>query len=267
MATTSSSSHQALWPVKAGGVLDRSRTQSTTLHPIVCSRVAAESRVREVQLHHNSFATLPNSLAFFADTLASLSLAHNQLVGDAYFAEGELLELPALRELNLASNHITSLVPLTTYLVAPRLEKLDVSANRITELPLSSPSPSGGDGGGGSGLRAAFPLLVVLLVSDNHLVDLDPDTIRGLHIVDAANNDIAKLNPRIGLLGGSGGLQRLDVQGNRFRVPRWSVLERGTEVTLRWLRGRVPVAEMSTWRDGNTSDGGSSPDTSLADVD
>ena len=45
-----------------------------------------------------------------------------------------------------------------------------------------------------------------------------------------------KLNPRIGLLGGEGGLKRLEVMGNRFRVPRWSVLERGTDATLRWLR-------------------------------
>ena len=75
-----------------------------------------------------------------------------------------------------------------------------------------------------------------------------------MRIVDASNNDITRLQPHLGLLaaGVSGGgadgtgvgvLERLDVIGNRFRVPRFNVLERGTEATLRWLRSRVPVAE------------------------
>jgi Leucine-rich repeat (LRR) protein len=242
------------YTVKNGGVLDRSSTESSSLHPVICSRLAAEVTVREVQLHHNLFASLPNSLSFFASGLTALSLAHNQLVGESYLTEE--LELPALRELNLVSNHITSLAPLMTFLHAPNLEKIDVSFNRVTTIP--------------NGLRTSFPKLSVLLASNNHLVDLDPETIRGMHIVDAGNNDIAHLNPRLGLLGGNGGLQRLEVSGNRFRVPRWSVLERGTEATLRWLRGRVPIAEMGAWREGNgngNSSDGSSPDTSLADVD
>jgi len=207
--------------------------------------------VREVQLHHNLFTSFPDSLSFFAKSLSALSLARNQLVGETYLTEE--LDLPALRELNITSNHITSLGPLTAYLRAPGLEKIDVSFNRLASLPPN--------------LRAAFPKLVVLLASNNHLVDLDPDTIKGLQIVDAGNNDIAHLNPRIGLLGGTGGLQRLEVAGNRFRVPRWSVLERGTDATLRWLRGRVPVAEIGAWKEANSGDGSSSPDTSMADLD
>ena len=221
------------WPVKVGGLLDRSSTSSSTLHPVVCSKVAAEHRINEVQLHHNLFATLPEGLSFFADTLTALSLAHNQLVGETYMSES--LELPSLRELNLASNHITSLTPLTSHLNAPELEKLDVSLNRVAALPSES-------------LRGFFPKLAVLLVANNHLIELDPEAIRGLRIVDASNNDIAHLNPRIGLLGGPGGIERLDVMGNRFRVPRFSVLERGTEATLRWLRGRVPAGEAAAWR-------------------
>ncbi|TDZ62074.1 Leucine-rich repeat-containing protein 40 [Colletotrichum trifolii] len=238
------------WPIKSGGVLDRSNTKSSSLHPVVCSRVAADNKVREVQLHHNLFTCFPNSLSFFAESLAALSLAHNQLVGETYLTEE--LELPVLRELNLVSNHITSLVPLTLHLNAPQLEKMDVSLNRITALPID--------------LRAAFPRLIVLLAANNHLIELNPDTIKGLEVVDAGNNDIAHLNPRLGLLGGSGGLKRLEVSGNRFRVPRYSVLERGTDATLRWLRGRVPVAEMASWKDGE-GDEGSNSDTSLADVD
>lgn len=245
------------WPVKPGGILDRSHTQSTALHPVICSKVAAGSSVREVQLHHNLFTALPDSLSFFAETLTSLSLSHNKLVGETYLggeSGNEDLDLPALKELNLASNHVTSLSPLALHLRAPRLQKLDVSFNRIAALP---PNP----------LRNSFPQLTVLLISNNHLIDLDPETIKGLSIVDAANNDISHLNPRLGLLSGTGGLERLDVSGNRFRVPRWNVLERGTEATLRWLRGRVPVAEMAAWKADGGDDDGEEADSGMADLD
>jgi len=244
------------WPVKGGGVLDRSNTQISALHPVICSKVAASTTIREVQLHHNLFTALPDSLSFFAETLTSLSLAHNQLTGETYLGGSsgdDNLELPVLKELNLSSNHITGLMPLVVHLRAPLLEKLDVSLNRISALPQ------------GTQLRDAFPNLTVLFASNNHLIDLDAESIRGMRIVNAANNDIAHLNPRIGLLGGGGsggGLEKLDVSGNRFRVPRWNVLELGTEATLRWLRARVPVAEIGAWResngrgDGDDDDGG-----------
>ncbi|KAI1050390.1 hypothetical protein LB506_001859 [Fusarium annulatum] len=220
------------WPVKPGGILDRSQTQSSSLHPVVCSKVAAEHRVRQIFLQNNLFATLPNSLSFFAETLTALSVSHNQMVGEAYLTEE--LELPALRELNLASNHITGLGALVQFLHAPSLEKIDVTMNRLNALPTN--------------LKESFPVLNVLLASNNHIVDLEPDMIKGLKIVDVSNNDIAHLNPRIGLLGGPGGLERFEVVGNRFRVPRWNVIERGTDATLRWLRGRVPVADMASWQ-------------------
>ncbi|KAK3991503.1 hypothetical protein QBC44DRAFT_286708 [Cladorrhinum sp. PSN332] len=233
------------WPIKPGGVLDRSNTESSSLHPVICSKVAAANKVTEIQLHHNLFTALPESLTFFADTLVAVSLAHNQLVGETYLggASGnEKLDLPALKELNLSHNHITGLGALIAHLNAPSLEKLDVSFNRISALPA------------GTGLKDTFPLLISLNVANNHMVELEPDQIKGLRVVDASSNDIAHLNPRIGLLGP--GLERLEVGGNRFRVPRYNVLDRGTEATLRWLRGRVPVAEMAAWKgEGANGDG------------
>ncbi|ORY57594.1 uncharacterized protein BCR38DRAFT_354633 [Pseudomassariella vexata] len=219
------------WPIKNGGILDRSNTQSSSLHPVICSKIAASQGIREIRLQHNTFTSFPNSLSFFSDTLTSLSMSHNQLVGESFL--NEELDLTALKELDLSHNHITGLGPLTTNLRAPNLQRLDVSCNRIVGLPV---------------LRDFFPSLSIFLAANNHMEELDPDTIKGMKIVDASDNDIAHLNPRIGLLGGTGNLERLNVTGNRFRVPRWNVLDRGTEATLRWLRGRVPYAEMAEWR-------------------
>lgn len=256
--TRSAQSSALVWPVKAGGVLDRSNTQSSSLHPVACSNVAMNNIIREVRLDHNLFAALPESLSFFVDSLTSLSLAHNQLVGESYLNVGEGLDLPSLKELNLSSNHITGLTPLVNRLQAPSLEKLDVSVNRLASIPSSSDREKGG-----KLLRDVFPNLTVLLIANNHLADLDPESIRGVKVVDASNNDIAHLNPRIGLLGGAGGLEKLIVSGNRFRVPRWNVLDRGTEATLRFLRGRVPVADMAAWR----AEKGMPVDEEVSDVD
>ncbi|KAF3026438.1 hypothetical protein E8E14_011884 [Neopestalotiopsis sp. 37M] len=215
------------WPIKPGGILDRANTQSSSLNPVICSKLLAGDAVREIRLQHNTFTSFPDSLSFFADTLTSINISHNRLAGEAFMGEG--FEFPALRELHIANNQITSLTPLITQLQAPNLQKLDISFNRIATLPV---------------LRESFPSLDVLLVSNNKLEELDPTSVAGLRVVAADNNDIAHLNPRLGLLN----LQRLEVSGNRFRVPRWDVLERGTEATLRWLRGRVPVAEVAEWK-------------------
>ncbi|KAJ4150551.1 hypothetical protein LMH87_011297 [Akanthomyces muscarius] len=226
------------WQVKAGGVLDRSRTGSSVLDAVKCAEANDKQTVRQLLLHHNIFSALPEGLGVFSRGLTSLSLANNQLTGAKYLQQP--LELPVLKELNLTANRITSLEPLLEYLDAPSLETLDVSTNRLTGLPL--------------GLLDKFPRLRVLFASHNQIAELRSDSIKGLKIVEVANNEIGQLEPRIGLLGGAGGLERLDVTGNRFKVPRWNILEQGTHATLHWLRGRVPEEEMERWREQNGDD-------------
>jgi Leucine-rich repeat (LRR) protein len=215
------------WPVKAGGVLDRSNTHSISLDPVIAAETAANNTIRTLDLHHNLFKEIPSPTTLFASTLTTLILTHNELTTDTFLNSD--FSLPFLKELNLSSNTISSLQPLTNHLRAPLLEKLDLSFNRITCLPP---------------LRSSFPVLLVLLASNNSIKDLSPEAVKGLKVLDASCNDVESLNPRIGLLGGLGGLERLDVSGNRFRVPKYTVLEKGTEATLAWLRNRIPVGEV-----------------------
>lgn len=216
------------WPVKPGGVLDRSGTQSHSLNPVAAADVAANNAIKVLELHHNMFKEIPSSIAFFALTLTTLSVAHNELTSDTFLKDN--LELPALKELNLSSNTFNSLQPLVQHLKAPQLERLDVSFNRLTSLPT---------------LKPHFPNLITLLASNNTIRELSPESIKGLRTVDCASNEINSLNARIGLLGGPNGLVRLDVSGNRFRVPKYTILEKGTEATLAWLRDKIPVGETS----------------------
>ncbi|KAM0265716.1 hypothetical protein ACHAQJ_000150 [Trichoderma viride] len=232
------------WQVKPGGLLDRSRTESSSLSPEMCAELARSYQIRQAQLHHNLLSAFPGSLQFFSQTLTSLSLGHNKISGEAYLTED--LSLPVLTELNLSSNTITSLGPLTKFLKAPALEKIDVSLNRLSALPLD--------------LKQSFPNLKVLIASNNQLTELDPAAVKGLKVVDVSSNDIGHLDPRLGLLGGKDGLDRLDVTGNRFKVPKWNILEKGTAATMRWLRGRVPAAEMEVWKAENGEDDSSDVD-------
>lgn len=212
------------WPVKAGGILDRSHTQLQTLDPSALAAVTATNSIRSLILHHNLLTHLPPSTNLLATTLTSLTLSHNSLRSETYLPTP--LSLPHLLSLDLSSNTLTTLHPLLSHLSAPRLSNLTISYNRITRLPP---------------LRPHFPHLTTLLASDNAIAALAVEAVKGLHTLDVARNDIAYLEPRLALLGAE--LKRLDVGGNRFKVPRYTVLDQGTEATLEWLRGRIPVGE------------------------
>ncbi|KAI9732267.1 MAG: hypothetical protein M1818_007586 [Claussenomyces sp. TS43310] len=216
------------WPIKAGGILDRSHTHSHSLNPVIMAQMTKVDSVRMLELHHNSFKELPHSIALFAATLTMVNLTQNELAGDAFLTDH--LDLPALKELNLSSNTISSVQPLIERLRASQLSKLDVSFNRLGSLPA---------------LRPHFPHLTTILASNNGIEELSPEAVEGLKVLDCSSNNLNSLNARLGLLGGTGGLERLDVRGNRFRVPNYSILDKGTEATLAWLRNRIPAEELN----------------------
>lgn len=224
---------ETTWPMKPGGVLD---LHSTNLHDLDTShleRILQTSEIHSIILHHNHLPTIPTNLSLCKNTLTTLDLSHNALTIDSY-PSFPPLSLPHLKSLDLSSNTITTLRPLTTSLHAPLLSTLNISYNRLPSLsPLQISSTS-------TTTTSHFPSLTTLLASNNSLSSLDVDVVRGLHVLDVSENSIERLDPRLGLLA-KDGLRTLLVGGNRFRVPRREVTERGTEVLLEWLRGRIPV--------------------------
>jgi hypothetical protein len=107
------------WPVQAGGVLDRSNTQSYSLDPEIVAQISQDHTIRTLQLHRNIFKEIPSSIGCFAATLTTLSMAHNELTSDTFNKDD--LELPVLKELNISSNAFNSLQPLVQRLKAPQL--------------------------------------------------------------------------------------------------------------------------------------------------
>ncbi|KAK8179226.1 hypothetical protein BC567DRAFT_177626 [Phyllosticta citribraziliensis] len=212
------------WVPSPAGTLDLSSKTLSELSSEKLSPIA--SSVRTLTLHHNAFTSLPSSLSLVSSALNTLDLSFNRLASTTLLSTS--LELPYLSSLRLATNGLTSLTPLTSNLSAPRLASLDITANRLTGvLPI---------------FRDAFPALTTLLAADNQIDAVSVCALAGLATVDLSNNAIARLPPEIGLLGdpdAGGQLRAVELRGNLFRVPPWTVLQRGTSAVLGWCRGRI----------------------------
>ena len=211
------------WPIKPGGILDRSSTGLKDLDSSIFTTLADD--IKNLILHHNILPKIPEAIALTGRSLTTLDLSNNKLGGDTYVLTP--LALPNLKSLDLSANGMTSLEPLQNLLSSPKLSKLNVSRNRLGALPI---------------LRSSFPLLRSLNASNNRLSLLEVEAIRGLEVVDVGANSIQRLEPKIGLLG-SEGLRTLVVSGNTFKVPRRDVIEKGTEAVLTWLKSRIPEGE------------------------
>ncbi|MCJ1310781.1 hypothetical protein MMC25_004448 [Agyrium rufum] len=233
---------QGVWEL-SGSTLDRSHTKLVTitqsdLEPFLNNN--DESQVRTLILQHNLFQTIPPTLDLLSTTLTTLDLASNKLSTLASFLT-EPLSLPNLQSLSLISNGLTSLTPLVDNLTAPSLSSLNVSFNRLTHLPILKSN-------------GKFPALTKFLASNNKIEDLDVDAVLGLNVLDLAGNEIAHLPPRLGLCRGT--LRTLVISGNRFRVPGWGVMQKGTEAVLEWCWNRMPVEEVVEREDRGGVDGG-----------
>ena len=214
------------WPIKPGGILDRSSTNTNTIDASELEPLVQDNDIKTLILRQNNFTQFPPSLELLTSTLTTLDISHNKLSGNTYMKNE--LSLPNLKSLDISHSTITSLTPLFEYLPAPKLTELTISRNRLTSLPP---------------LRIAFPLLTSVHAADNGIVELKVESVQGLEVLDISGNEIEHLEPKLGLLG-SEGLRTLLVSANRFRVPRRDVVEKGTGAILAWLKGRIPEGEM-----------------------
>lgn len=235
------------WQVKAGGLLDRSYSEMTELETWKLEMIET-LEIRRLELQHNEISRFPiSALKMLAENLTELDLSHNPL--DSVELLSSPLDLPKLQTLNLSATGLTSIESLLVNLKAPALSVLDVSNNRLSGSLLH--------------VRKTFPELKSFLVSDNRLASLDFESVQGLQVLDVSNNDIESLPPKIGLLaaersprnwGTGSALRRFEVAGNRFRVPRWQVVAKGTDAVLQFLKEHIPAQDMPEWEDVNADD-------------
>jgi Leucine-rich repeat (LRR) protein len=222
-------STQPKWQLTPSGTLDLAEKDMNELDLDEATLEVYVEGLRALHLQRNHFQSIPAIVAQF-EHLTLLDLSRNNIE----VALSAPLNLPQLRDLRLASNRITSLTPLTVHLTAPLLVTLDVSINRlIGSLPT---------------LHTSFPSLTTLLASDNRISEVSSESLTNLRIVNLSNNDIERLEPRIGLLQGT--LTGFEVEGNKFRVPNRQVLQKGTDAVLTWLRDKIP---RESWQSNGTA--------------
>lgn len=207
------------WKLSPSGTLDLSFQNLTSLDEESIDIFAQENSIRQLYLASNYLTSLP-LVTMQLSLLSVLDLSKNNIS----VPTTELLELPKLRELRLKGNKMRSLDALTSMVSAPKLQHLDVSNNQILgSLP---------------DLREYFPELTFFLASDNGITEVSATSLQGLKVVDVSNNDLGRLEPMIGQHAGT--LTSLNVEGNKFRVPNYAVLKKGTDAILAWLRDKIP---------------------------
>jgi Leucine-rich repeat (LRR) protein len=207
--------------VGRGGILDLSSKDYYEL-PLELLETVSGSPT-SVLLSRNRLLAIPTSIEHFSMTLKSLDLSFNRLSSESYLAEK--LTLPTLTTLVLQNTGINSFSLLVENLDAPRLDSLDVTANRITSI---------------EGIRQAFGQLTTLRAADNAVTEIPVESVEGLRVLDLSGNSLGHLPPKLALVES---LKELRVQGNLFRVPRWQILDKGTEAVMSWLRDKLTPEE------------------------
>ncbi len=226
MAQDVSSSLANDWQVSPSGTLELASKNLSDLNEESVKAIAEQCR--QLYLQQNSFEGIPTVVSHITH-LTVLDLSKNNMAT----AISMPLDLPKLKDLRLGVNKITSLIPLTTHLTAPSLQILDISQNRLSGSLLP--------------LRSFFPELITLLANDNSITDVSAESLSGYKVVNLSNNDIERLESRIGLLQGT--LTSLEIEGNKFRVPNYQILRKGTESVLTWLKDKIP---RESWKSDGT---------------
>lgn len=226
------------------GVLDLSSQALTSINMDDLDFEDSDGPVHTVRLSNNDLAIFPMQLLTHPAvkySVRSLDMSHNPLTSSGYLSTEVFL--PSLKSLYVVSTGLASLDSLTTYLKAPELEELNISCHRLAgHVPW---------------VRAWWPNCTTLLATDNWFSSVDTEGIRGLEVLDIRNNEIEVLPPKLGLLGNfvgspkeSGRLKVLEVSGNKFRMPRLAIVEKGTEAILRDLRRMIPDDEVpEEWKE------------------
>ncbi len=228
----------------SNGTLDLA---SKSLSRIDMSSIDFESTftpIHTLRLSNNDLTVLPVELLSHPAlkwSLRSLDVSHNPQLHPTEYLVKDLF-LPVLRSLYVVSTGLTSLDALTAHLKAPELTELNISCHRLAgHVPW---------------IKAWFPSCTSLLASDNWFTSIDVEAARGLEVLDIRNNSIEDLPRGIGLLGNHAGkmdpgrLRVFECGGNGFRVPRISIIEKGTDAVLKDLRRMVAAKDVpEEWKD------------------
>jgi Leucine-rich repeat (LRR) protein len=171
-----------------------------------------------------ALSTLGCDLNSSPSPVHSLRLCRLRLTSEA-LSQSVLPNLSCVTLLDLSHNLLHSLPPLPS--LSRQLLSLHLDYNRLVDLELLN--------------LTTLSSLQTLTVSNNQITRVDSLTaLTNLTHCDLSDNDIATLDPHIGLLTS---LRVLNLHGNPLKHIRRTILERGTSAILSYLRSRLSVTE------------------------
>ncbi|CAG8773311.1 26565_t:CDS:2, partial [Racocetra persica] len=198
--------------------LDLSKKSLTTVSEEDLQEIAFEPST--VLLGFNLLQTIPISFNLFRTSITCFQLDHNKFTTFPTFEDKSII-FPNVNRLDLSANQLTSLPDDSQQTPFPNLQVLNVNNCRIETLPAKFP----------------FPKLTTFLATSNLLTSITPSTFENMEVIDISNNNINSLPP---LLGDITTIKTLLVEGNSFRVPRYTIVQQGTAAIMEYLRGRIP---------------------------
>ncbi|KAF0408251.1 L domain-like protein [Gigaspora margarita] len=198
--------------------LDLSKKSLTTVSEEDLQEITFEPST--VLLGFNLLQTIPISFKLFSTNITCFQLDHNKFTTFPTF-EDKSIVFPNVSRLDLSANQITSIPDDSQQTPFPNLQVLNVNNCRIESLPT----------------KFSFPKLTTFLATSNLLTSITPSTFENMEVVDISNNNINFLPP---LLGDITTIKTLLVEGNSFRVPRYTIVQQGTTAIMEYLRGRIP---------------------------
>ncbi|XP_066994565.2 leucine-rich repeat-containing protein 40 isoform X2 [Anabrus simplex] len=187
--------------------------------PVEVFKDAVVAEVTVVDLSKNKLTQVPTGLQELTGQLSELNLSCNLLKS----IPASLGGFSKLQYLDLQKNALSSLPEEMAEL--QQLRELIIAYNRFLKMPSCIFEMAG---------------LEILSARDNQMEDIPVDglkNLRRLAVLDLSNNSISHVPPELGTMLQ---LRSLELSGNCFRQPRYSVLEKGTAEVLSYLRDRIP---------------------------
>uniref|UniRef100_T1IXJ7 Disease resistance R13L4/SHOC-2-like LRR domain-containing protein n=1 Tax=Strigamia maritima TaxID=126957 RepID=T1IXJ7_STRMM len=181
---------------------------------------AIECQVLNIDLSKNLLQEIPPCLMKTFNWLRDLDFSHNRITSVPSF----LSSASHLASLKLSSNCIETLP--TEFSKLDNLREICIANNKFKQIPSCLYSLS---------------KLEILMASDNQIKEIDVEGLSALtvlSVLDLNNNDICKVPPKLGNLTN---LRSLQLDGNCFKLPRISILAKGTDAILTYLRDKIPA--------------------------
>jgi len=181
---------------------------------------ASEIPLQEVHVTQCFLIQFPSTLLHFETSLTVLNVAFNKL----QTIPNAIASLSSLTHLNFSNNSLSTLP--SEFGNLKQLQELNISTNKFSELPSCL-----------YGLES----LQHLLADGNQIVSLNVPGLRSitnLATISLQNNSIGQVPPELVLIKK---LQTLKLEGNVFRVPRQSIVQKGSAAVIEYLRSRIPT--------------------------